>query len=728
MKTMKSLPSKKALILLSVAFLFLTSINKSDAQNFLWAKGMGGTSYDNGLSIATDGSGSVYTTGYFQGTADFDPGPGTYTLAAFGGTDIFVTKSDASGNLVWAKQIGGPNYDYARSITVTGTGKVYLTGYFAATADFDTGAGVYNLTSTGSADIFVCKLDGNGALVWAKQMGGTSDDYAYSIALDGSENVYTTGLYQGTADFNPSASISNLTSAGSTDIFVSKLDLNGNFIWAKSMGSTASDLASCITVDFSGDVYTSGYFQGTADFDPGVATYTLTSAHAKDIFISKLDAAGNFVWAKKMGGGGNQGANSIKTDALGNVYTTGSFVGVTDFDPSAASYTLGAVGVDDIFVSKLDAAGNFVWAKGMGSSGFDYGYGISIDVNGDVYTTGEFDGTADFDPNAGTYTLVSTGASNLYIHKLDAAGNFIWAKSVGSSGGESHGNAIATDAIGYIYTTGYFTGTADFDPNAGVSTLTSQGSQADVFILKLGSCTAYASPVNITPTGNLTRCQNESTTLTATGSGTVNWYSSPSSTTILNSGLSYTVSLTSAGTLTYYASSTNSCGAESDRTAFSVSVNPSPIINVTSTHPLLCVGDTANLTASGATSYVWFPGGSGASILVSPSVTTSYSLNGVGNNGCSGSNLFTQNVSLCNGLNQLFNDNSKIIVFPNPSSTHLTVMMEDTFLSATIFNTLGEFVKTETMNTFSIEHLPSGLYLLQITTEKGTSVKHFVKE
>jgi hypothetical protein len=230
MKTMKSLPSKKALILLSVAFLFLTSINKSDAQNFLWAKGMGGTSYDNGLSIATDGSGSVYTTGYFQGTADFDPGPGTYTLAAFGGTDIFVTKSDASGNLVWAKQIGGPNYDYARSITVTGTGKVYLTGYFAATADFDTGAGVYNLTSTGSADIFVCKLDGNGALVWAKQMGGTSDDYAYSIALDGLENVYTTGLYQGTADFNPSASISNLTSAGSTDIFVSKLDLNGNFI------------------------------------------------------------------------------------------------------------------------------------------------------------------------------------------------------------------------------------------------------------------------------------------------------------------------------------------------------------------------------------------------------------------------------------------------------------------------------------------------------------------
>lgn len=469
-------------------FTFLMSASTLSAQSFTWAKNMGGTSLDNGLSITVDASGNVYTTGYFQGTADFDPGAGTTNLTSFGGTDIFISKVNSSGNFVWAKQIGGASGDVGRSIKVDASGNVYTTGQFNGSVDFNPGVGTFSLTSAGANDIFVSKLDASGNFVWAKQMGGSTNDYGQSIVLDASANVYISGAFEGTADFDPGAAISNLISSGGLDIFVCKLNASGNFVWAKGMGSTAQDFGTCITLDTPGNVYTSGTFQGTADFDPSAATFTMTSVNANDVFISKLDASGNFVWAKQIGGGGNQAANGIVTDALGNVYTTGSFAGATDFDPSAAVFSLNTNGADDIFICKLNQSGLFSFAKSMGSSGFDYGRGITLDASGNVVTTGEFYGTVDFDPGIGTNTLVGLSASyDAFISKLDATGNFISAQSIGGSTGGAVGNAIVSDAASNIYTTGYFSGTTDFDPDAGVFNLTPPGTQADVFLLKMNS-------------------------------------------------------------------------------------------------------------------------------------------------------------------------------------------------------------------------------------------------
>ncbi|MDP1799880.1 MAG: SBBP repeat-containing protein [Bacteroidota bacterium] len=473
-------------LLLSISFLIGAST--LSAQSFTWAKNMGGTSLDNGLSVAVDASGNVYTTGYFQGTADFDPGAGVSNLTSLGGTDIFISKLNAAGNFVWVKQLGGTNYDYARSIAVSSTGNVYITGYFVGTADFDPGAGTFNLMSSGFDEVFVSKLDASGNFIWAKQMGGSSNDYGYSIAVDASENVYIAGGFQGTSDFDPSAAVSNLTSTGNYDIFISKLNLNGNFVWAKNMGSTAQDMALCITLDPPGNVLTSGYFEGTADFDPSAATYTLSSVNARDVFVSKLSSAGNFVWAKQIGGPGNQIANSIVTDASGNVYTTGSFENSADFDPNAGAFGMNSDGATDIFISKLNQSGLFGFAKRIGSIGFDYGRGITLDASGNVLTTGEFYDTVDFDPGVATNSLVGLSpSSDAYISKLDGNGNFISAKSMGSASGSAIGNAIVSDAASNIYTTGYFSGTTDFDPNAGVFNLTPPGTQPDVFVLKMNS-------------------------------------------------------------------------------------------------------------------------------------------------------------------------------------------------------------------------------------------------
>ena len=149
-----------------------------------------------------------------------------------------------------------------------------------------------NLTSTGNEDIFISKIDAAGNFLWAERIGEIARDYGKSIAVDGSGNVYTTGNFQGTVDFDPGAGTSNLTSTGLDDIFISKLDAAGKFLWAKSMGGTSEDFGSYIAVDGSGNVYTTGWFKGTIDFDPGAGTSNLTSkGNSWDIFISKLDSS-----------------------------------------------------------------------------------------------------------------------------------------------------------------------------------------------------------------------------------------------------------------------------------------------------------------------------------------------------------------------------------------------------------------------------------------------------
>jgi len=184
----------------------------------------GGTSHDGGNSIALDAFGNVYTTGHFEGTADIDPGAGVFNLTSAGLYDIFISKLDASGNFAWAKAMGGAGYEYGLSIALDADGNVYTTGgFFSATVDFDPGGGVLNLTSAGGYDIFISKLDASGNFAWAKAMGGTTRDQAGSIALDDSGNVYTTGYFHDTPDFDPGAGVFNLTSAGNSDIFVHKM-------------------------------------------------------------------------------------------------------------------------------------------------------------------------------------------------------------------------------------------------------------------------------------------------------------------------------------------------------------------------------------------------------------------------------------------------------------------------------------------------------------------------
>lgn len=395
---------------------------------------------------------------------------------------------------IWAKSIGGLGYDAINSIAIDpdGSGDMYATGYFSGTVDFNPGEDVFNLTVNGSAS-FISKLDGSGNFVWAKMQGGSAN----AITIDPGEGggIYITGKFGGTVDFDPGPGVFNLTSAMSaSSSFISKLDRAGNFIWAKAIGGSEGDNGSegaSIAVDpGSGDVYITGEFGGTVDFDPGASVFNLTSVGSADSYIAKLDSSGNFLWAKAMGGSNSYTSYAIAIDPSGNrgVYTTGDFNETVDFDPGEDTFNLTSAGYHDIFISKLDSSGNFLWARTMGGTDGDYSYSIAVDVEGSggVYTTGKFWKKADFDPGEDTFNLTAYGPA-IFISKLDSNGNFAWAKVQGGANGAAIGLAIRIDPAGSgdVYTSGAFGGApVDFDPGEDLFNLTAVG-DFDVFISKL---------------------------------------------------------------------------------------------------------------------------------------------------------------------------------------------------------------------------------------------------
>ena len=481
---------KQSSILLLNLLLFLTV----RAQTFQWVKQMGGIGSEQGNYIVVDISGNVYTTGYFNDIVDFDPGSSIYNLTPIDSNDIYISKLNSSGEFIWAKQLGGAGDDYAWSISIDDSGNVYTTGYFSGTADFDPSPSIYNLTSAGFADIYVSKLNTNGDFIWAKQIGGTFVDKAYSITLDDSGNVYTTGIFSLTVDFDPGSGVYNLIAPGgcstSSDIFICKINNSGGFVWAKQMGGIGFEQGNSIAIDNLGNVYSSGFFRETADFDPGIGIYDLTSSDGYGIYICKLNSSGDFIWAKCMVGVGDAYICSMAISDSGNVYLTGSFNGTIDFDPGLNTYNLTTISVYDIFICKINSNGIFKWAKQMvGTTLWNSGKSVSIDQFENVYTTGYFWGTVDFNPGSGNYYLTTTG-TDIFICKLDAIGNFIWAKQIGGMGND-YGYSIALDQLENIYTTGMFALTTDFDPGSGVYNLTNYGSSGtyDIFVHKMDNST-----------------------------------------------------------------------------------------------------------------------------------------------------------------------------------------------------------------------------------------------
>ena len=309
--------------------------------SFLWVRRFGATGGFNPRAVAADAAGNIFITGGFGSTIDFGGGPLT------GALDIYVAKFDPSGAHVWSKSFGSPLFeDFGSDIDADETGGVIVTGRFGDTVSF----GGSPLTSVSEADIFLVKFDVDGVHQWSRSTGGPLDDEGAAVAIDATGNVVTTGSFTGTINWGGS----DLTSAGSGDVYLAKYDANGVHQWSARYGSTSSDRGMDIDLDAYGNIAVTGRFRGVVNFGGG----SLTSAGAADIFVARYDAAGAHQWSQRFGSNAttpppNSGSiddvgYGVCIDGCGNTFATGVFGGTVDFGGGP----LVGAGFEDIFLIK----------------------------------------------------------------------------------------------------------------------------------------------------------------------------------------------------------------------------------------------------------------------------------------------------------------------------------------------------------------------------------------
>ncbi|MBX3043790.1 MAG: SBBP repeat-containing protein [Ignavibacteriae bacterium] len=376
----------------------------------------------------------------------------------------FSTINAQNVSFDWLKSLGGPNNDVLRGVCIDSSGNIYATGSFIGT----TSIANQNFVSNGATDIIVNKFDSIGNLLWAKSLGSVSFDYAFDIDCEPNGNFYITGGFRQTLNFSPSIS---LISSGEMDLFTAKFDTLGNCIWAKSATGYSSEYGNEIVTTANGNVAVIGNTQGTIVF----TTDTLFHMDSTDLFLVKYDSNGNEIWCKGLPGLGNAGGRAISTDDFENTIIAGSFAGNIYIDTVIFNST--TVPNNDIYISKFSPTGTLIWAKQFGGTGDDYARGIDADANGNIYVSGVFSNSVNFDG----ITLAANGSSDIFLMKLDSNGNIIWIKQIGNLGAEE-GCEIEALPSGDIFITGGFSQTIILGSN----NYTALGMR-DVFIAKIDS-------------------------------------------------------------------------------------------------------------------------------------------------------------------------------------------------------------------------------------------------
>lgn len=440
-----------------------------------WVAASGGGGSDVGNAIAVDAAGNSYVAGYFSGTATF----GTNTLVSAGNTDIFITKHNSSGQLLWARRAGGPGYDTAKGIAVDALGNCYVTGAYEGEASFSGGTSLTNTSPTSYADVFLAQYDSAGALGWVRSAGVEfANDEGTAVAVDNAGNVLVTGrsvldTFAGVPVANPGR------------IFVAKYTSTGAEVWAHKAGSYSGgilDTGTGIATDNAGNVFVGGVFHSpVATFGIG----TFTNYGAADMFIAKFDAAGTLQWARQAGGAGEDTASGVAVAADGSAYLVGAVAGNANFSGTNVTSVAGAA--SDGFVAKYAGDGRVTWVRQFGGRGLSAARAVAVDAAGTVHVTGYFSGGVTF----GTNTLRGiSGSYDAFLARMDAGGVFAFAQQAGGADlSGDFGLGVGVDGAGNSVITGYFSGTS----NVGGNSLPSRGAE-DVLVTRFNQFTGGGVP------------------------------------------------------------------------------------------------------------------------------------------------------------------------------------------------------------------------------------------
>jgi hypothetical protein len=440
---------KKSLQNSIITLVFVTGLQTfAQSPSWQWARSAGSTGNEAVTSTVLDASGNLYAIGWYT-SATITFGSTTLVNAGSFTGDIFVVKYDASGNALWAKSFGGVDGEIGNGMAVDASGDVYVTGLFTSTVMT---MGTFTLTNTtaGSSDIFIARINSAGNTVWAKSAGGTASEKGMAITVDASGNVFTTGGFN-SATINFGTGILTNASSGTSDFFIAKHDQNGNALWAKSAGGSASDQGNGIATDASGDVYLTGMYSSTS-INFGTGALTNAAPATQDLYIVKYDAAGTAVWSLRSGGSFDDFGNGIAVQGS-NVYLTGGF-NSSSVAFGTTTLTNASAGTSDVLLANLDLGGNATWATRAGDTDGEAGNGIAVNATGDIFISGYFSGTTII---FGTTTLTNAafGYRDLFVAAYNAGGNAVWAATPTGGTYDETGNSVSVSGTD-IYLGGTF--------------------------------------------------------------------------------------------------------------------------------------------------------------------------------------------------------------------------------------------------------------------------------
>lgn len=384
---------------------------------------------------------------------------------------LFAISVSAQTPLQWgiAAQGQGDFYDDAASVTFDSQNNLYVTGYFAS--DSIT-FGNITLQNAGASDAYVVKYDAQLNPLWAVAIGGSSDEYGLGITSDSSDNIIVVGNFSSASIVLGITTLNN-RGTNTPDMFIARLDANGNFIWARSEGCTNYD--NCAGVDMntvSGDIYVSAAYYLDTMF---IGNDTLPNRGGYDMVLMKFDINGNYLWSRGAGGNFNDLANAVAFDANGFVITTGGFASDSMVFPTDVLINP-VSGLPETWVVKYDVNGTCIWAERAGAGDNDHSVAVDVDQNGTIYLGGHYhSGSFVF----GNDTLVNQGQGDVYLLVYDANGNELWAKAAGGIE-QDFGYGVYVDAAGTIYFTGMFQSISiDFGPY----TLNNSNINDDMFLM-----------------------------------------------------------------------------------------------------------------------------------------------------------------------------------------------------------------------------------------------------
>lgn len=478
---MPHIPLRVLLIVTSLALSIGAQV--PDTQ---WAHITGSTTGqgDVGVAVATLPGGDFVAMGQFDGTVDFDPGPGSLTMTS-PGRSASLCRYDRDGRIVWARQLESTGEANPQGLATGPFGYVYSVGTFTGSIDLDPGPGVVGASAPPLGGFgYISVLDGNGDLAAGGILTGTGLAVPRAIALDGAGNVFVSGIFSWTVDFDPGPGVFNLSAPwNSGAMFVLKLDSSGAFQWAFKVDTGAAGGVRNAAVDpATGDIVLVGKLNGTVDFDPSPASATVSSAGSSDAFIARYSNAGGLLWVGACGGPSIDSAEDVALAPNGDIHVTGSLWGTGDFDPGPGTYPLSSAN-GGYYLMTLTPPGALAWAGAVAPSMFARVQGLDVDGAGDLYLTSFVQGNADIDPGGGVTTVAAGSLGATLVSKLTSSGNLLWHGEYGvpTSASTTTNFHLADDIVAYHDGSALLIGkggvaAGDYDPGPGTLPLSAIGS------------------------------------------------------------------------------------------------------------------------------------------------------------------------------------------------------------------------------------------------------------